>query len=374
MMQSNPRYRSPDDLNRRDREHYEVAKSLDGPFAPARFVSRYRDMYPSRKSGSIIPSDYCFNRDNKGNVGFPRFLLWDGGSEYLFVDQDGMGWPHAIAAVGKAAIPPPKSRERKKSAPAHRERHGHTGSSSGIRRFRPGPDASLILNPDVAQAAITGFNTDEFVQSQEESAFRALGDSFRSGEIFQQLRALNFAYRTRASLADIGIIATAIENSWKRWCDLLLDLPDLAEEVVPVEVTRELLALFLFQETNSKPRSLATKALHFAAPRTYIPVDTYAADKLGAELQAGGWSHTDGLDTVGMTAWYTDYLEVVHQIGALNGDLITDLLQTDAETSAFPKYARARGLPKLIDKILWWCGKEAREGRDARLFEETPHA
>ena len=359
MLQPNPRYRSPDDLNKRDREHYEVAKRLGGPITPARFMSRYRDMYPSRNIGSISPSDYCFNRDNKGNVGFPRCLLWDGGRDYLFVGLDGTGWNHAVSALDGAATPKPRSRERGKAKPGSRE--------SG--RFLPRSGSSLILDPQVARAAIAAFNNDLFVQSQEESAFFALGDGFRSGEVSQQLRALNYAYRTRTSIRDICVIGRAIENSWERWRDLLSDLPNLAQEIAPIEETGELLAFFLSQGTNRKPRSLATKALHFAAPRSYIPVDTYAANMLGAALEAGSWMHTNGLDTNAMASWYTDYLRVIHQIGARNQNLITELLQIDAETNHDPKYAQTRGLPKLIDKILWWCGREkTREGRNVMVF------
>lgn len=347
MLQPNSRYKTPDDLNNCDREHYEVAKSLVGSFTPARFVSRYRDMYSSRKRGSIIPSDYCFNRDNKGNVRHPRFLLWDGGREYLFVGLDGKSWNHAISDVEKAATPQRKTR----------------------RRFLPTPHASLILKPAVAISAITAFNADADVQPQESRAFGALGSNFQRGKVLEQLRELIVAYSTRTSHADSAIIATAIENSWEKWCYLLSDLPDLAKEVVPDEVTYELLAFFLDQDTEKKPRSLATKALHFAAPLSYIPADSVATNKLGKELKAGRWWHTHGLGLDGMAAWYTDYMEVIRQIGAVNQDLILLLLQIDSKTSNVPKYARALGLPKLIDKILWWLGKEAKQGRDKKLFQ-----
>lgn len=86
--QPNPKYRSADDLNERDRQHYQVSASIAGWFDKARFVDRYRGMFPDRNQGSIIPSDYCFNRENKGNQGYPRFLEWDGDKKYRFV---GMG-------------------------------------------------------------------------------------------------------------------------------------------------------------------------------------------------------------------------------------------------------------------------------------------
>jgi hypothetical protein len=87
--QSNSRYRSFDDLNPRDREHFEVARSLSSNFTAAEFKERYADIYPARAAGSIIPSDYAFNRENKGNHLYPRFLEWHGGHRYSFVGLDG---------------------------------------------------------------------------------------------------------------------------------------------------------------------------------------------------------------------------------------------------------------------------------------------
>ena len=84
----NTNFRSPDDLNPRDREHFEVAKSLPGTFNSAQFRQQYLTLYPRRRPGSIIPSDYCFNKENKGNQGYPRFLLWKGGHDYAFVGLD----------------------------------------------------------------------------------------------------------------------------------------------------------------------------------------------------------------------------------------------------------------------------------------------
>jgi hypothetical protein len=89
--QSNPQDRTPDDLNRRDREHYEVARQFSAWFTSSEFQRRYRAIYPDRSPGSIIPSDYCFNRENKGNKKYPRFLLWDNGQRYQFVGLDGKG-------------------------------------------------------------------------------------------------------------------------------------------------------------------------------------------------------------------------------------------------------------------------------------------
>ncbi len=85
----NARYLTLEDLAPLGREHYEVARAIEGFFIRAEFVSRYRKMYPARKAGSILPSDYCFNRDNKGNQRHPRFLWWDGHQSYVFVGLKG---------------------------------------------------------------------------------------------------------------------------------------------------------------------------------------------------------------------------------------------------------------------------------------------
>ena len=87
--QPNSRFRSPADLNRRDREHFEVARSLGPNFTRAEFLNQYAKLYPKRTCGSIIPSDYCFNRENKGNRLHPRFLIWHSGSTYSFVGLRG---------------------------------------------------------------------------------------------------------------------------------------------------------------------------------------------------------------------------------------------------------------------------------------------
>ncbi|MCH9053332.1 MAG: hypothetical protein IIA72_20115 [Proteobacteria bacterium] len=81
--------RLPDELGPLSREHYEVARTFEGFFDRAAFLARYREHYSQRGSGSIIPSDYCFNRDNKGNPFHPRFLWWDGQHSYVFVGLHG---------------------------------------------------------------------------------------------------------------------------------------------------------------------------------------------------------------------------------------------------------------------------------------------
>ena len=80
---------SADKLSALQREHYQVAKEIEGFFDRASFCELYHRLYPERKEGSIIPSDYCFNRENKGNARHPRFLWWDGDRNYIFAGLNG---------------------------------------------------------------------------------------------------------------------------------------------------------------------------------------------------------------------------------------------------------------------------------------------
>lgn len=89
--QPNSRIRTRNDLNVRDGEHYDVARSLGGSFTRSSFVDRYRAKFPTRNPGSILPSDYCFNQENKGNGLYPRFLLAEGRERFSFAGLDGRG-------------------------------------------------------------------------------------------------------------------------------------------------------------------------------------------------------------------------------------------------------------------------------------------
>lgn len=239
---------------------------------------------------------------------------------------------------------------------------------SGIRRFQPQFSRSLTLNRAAAEAAIRAYNSDRSVARDEEKAYRQLGHGFQKGKVFDQIRALNAAYKTRASISDLGVIASAIEEDWGNFARTIEEQAELPDSLPSQASTYHLLRYFLAQKTSRKPRSLATKALHFAAPATFIPVDTYAADKLGDELNAGRWFDTDGQGANAFSSWYTDYLRVIRDVGEANSDLVRLLLEVDRETGATPYFERVRGLPKLIDKVLWWLGKEERDGKTVRLF------
>jgi hypothetical protein len=356
MKQPNPRFRRPEDLPRLHREHYEVAKLLGGPFEASQFKSQYRQLFPDRTPGSILPSDYCFNRENRGNSLHPRFLLWNGGFSYRFVDLDGPSGPNSV----------PPSKPGDVSIPLAVPRPGFRRAE---KRFLVPPSASLSLNAEEVRAAIHGFNVHDVVQRQEEAAYRALGSGFARGRVAEQLRILSRAYSTRTHGSDILIIADAIERDWDRWVALLAAAPNLAHQVAPVRLTRELLVYFLDQGTQRRPRSLATKALHFAAPQSYAPVDAYAVNTLGKELnlRSGAYTATEGLDSADMARWYTGYLEVIHLIGRKNQRLLDELMILDSQEGVARHFKRVCGLPKIIDKILWWRGRPS-AGLPTKLF------
>jgi hypothetical protein len=59
----------------RGKEHYEIARSFNGrEFSRSEFRLRYRQTYPARPPGSIIPSDYCVDLHPRGAESLPKFL------------------------------------------------------------------------------------------------------------------------------------------------------------------------------------------------------------------------------------------------------------------------------------------------------------
>lgn len=341
--QPNPKHRTAVDLNARDREHLEVAASFAGWFKTHQFVQRYRLMYPDRTVASIMPSDYCFGRDNKGNRLYPRFLEWDHSSLYRFV---GMG--------DVSSDTPPTTDSALSPLP---EARGFLSIQRSEVRFRPAPGISLQLHRATATEAIRAYNANAPVQAQEQGALAALSAGFTRGRVEGQLRILNHMYRTRSVGSDLEVIASRIENAYERWQARLQSSVPLVDGVTARDCVQELLGFFLDAETERTPRSLATKALHFAAPQSFVPVDSYAANLLGKELAAGSWRDTTGLESGPMSVWYHDYLSVVHDIGANNHELVLELLRVDAESYRDPSHAAVRGWPKILDKILWWTGR-----------------
>ena len=82
------------------------------------------------------------------------------------------------------------------------------------------------------------------------------------------------------------------------------------------------------------------------------------------------WSGlTSSLDPEKMAIWYVDYLTAIHRVGEANPDLLFELLELDRATADGPDHERVRGLPKIVDKIIWWIGREEKvRGVRHRLF------
>lgn len=343
--QPNPLYRTPSDLPSVHREHYEVAKQLNGIFGALEFREQYQCMFPGRPPGSILPSDYCFGRDNEGNLRHPRFLLWNGSVGYVFVGLDGRYDRHA-------QIEPTSTR-----------------SNFGIRGF--GRSRPFHLDPAVAEEAVRRFNADDKVMGQEMRVLEALPDGLLRSQLRQQLRAIARAYSTRTSNHDIDVIANAIKRGWDEWEALISKLADLEHQVPDASTIRGLIGYFLSQKTEKKPRSFATKVLHFARPRAFVSVDGFAANLLSNEIGSPCWSTTANLGTDEMANWYEAYLETLHAIGEDNRDLIAELIELDASEATDPRFDRLRGLPKMVDKVLWWCGRERKQKRLVQAFQAS---
>jgi len=163
-------------------------------------------------------------------------------------------------------------------------------------------------------------------------------------------------------------IAAAIESDWSTWTSTLASCSELSEETPDPSGVQVLMAYFLASETRRRPRSLATKALHFARPGSFIPVDTYTGNLLGQELDAGSWEQTQGMGAQPFAAWYLSFLRVVHEIGDDNSDILPELFELDRATFTTSGAERTRGLPKLLDKIMWWVGLERKRGNQIALF------
>ena len=264
------------------------------------------------------------------------------------------------AAARKRPIPkqPPRLKPRRRGGSS-------LGRTPGFRASKPAPH---ILDPKIAEKAIRDYNTDSKVVSQEEMAFRNLGQGLRRSLIESQLRTLNAAYSTRCSLDDLAIIAAVLRSKWSKWQGRLSEVTPLDKAVPDKDSLTGLLTFFLDQPTARTPRSLATKVLHFARPQSFIATDTYAADKIGDELLAGSWADTERLGAHEMALWYRDYLALIREVGRQNNILIAKLRHLDDQTAPQAWNRNLRGLPKLIDKILWWAGREERRGNPVRIF------
>lgn len=73
------------DLTEVQREHYEIAQWFDDAFEVNEFQARYREQYPNRPKGSILPSDFAYNNDQVAKNEFPSFLERVNRATYRFV-------------------------------------------------------------------------------------------------------------------------------------------------------------------------------------------------------------------------------------------------------------------------------------------------
>lgn len=318
-------------------------------------------MFPKRSLGSMLPSDYCFNRDNKGNRRHPRFLIWDGGRRYVFVGLDWDGdIPEVFAGAPRPGVGAGRLRRSRRSQSAPRRK---------TRRARP-----YLLDPQVCRHALASYNSDPAALRDEAIVYRKLAHGFQSGRILAGLSALRNGYvratpRPRAE-HDLAVIARAVEAEWLTFSELTGAAPDLRDRVCNIDVLERLFRLFLDHDYIWRHRSLATKALHFAAPQAFAPADRNVCNVLALGGVFRPWDTTDGLDARGMACWYRDYLEVLRDIGEDNPALIDELLEMDraADDAEPPFFRRVRGLPKILDKIFWWAGSVQRHGRVLDVF------
>lgn len=309
-----------------------------------------------------MPSDYGVNWRNKGNAGYPRFLERLERGRFRFVGLQRISVRDAVERLSGAGEPPPQKPHRR-TGPRYA-----SPRTSGSRLFVPSPDVSLRLNVDVAARAIRAYNSDRRVLAQELQVLPRFSDGFARGRVLAQIRALNSAYSTRASGPDLEAIASAIEAKWPAWQAALAESPTLGTRAPSRDAVITLLGFFLGQKTRKQPRSLATKALHFAAPQRYAAADTLAVDFLGAELVAPGWKITDGMDCAAFAEWYLSYLQVLSKIGADNADVVRRLVEVDRATASDRMWERWRGFPKILDKVLWWTGREMDRGNCMSVF------
>ncbi len=359
--QRNPKFKGPDDLNERDREHYEVARALAGWFDKARFVDRYRALYPRQNLGSIIPSDYCFNRDNKGNQRYPRFLEWDHGRRYRFVGLRPGASTDSLSDRSQPSTPPVPTVSAPLPARVPVRRGTTAFAARDVPRLRT-PDrhrCRRVCRPRVQQRR----------HRASAGAQSLLGPGCRlqtwtsAGAARRAERGLQHAlhqygprHDRRQDRARVRHVATVVERLVPPG-----GRPRGRGRSIPDRLLPE-------AGHAAQARSLAAKALHFGAPATFIPVDTFAADLLHHQLGTPSWSTTSSLDHRGMAAWYSGYLTVIHRLGAVNTDLLRHLLSIDELTARGPDHARVRGLPKLVDKVFWWVGREQNRGSAPQLF------
>jgi hypothetical protein len=77
----------------RETEHYDIACRLGNrAFTRSEFKNLYRQVYPERKLGSMLPADYCVigpghPRHAKGTEDYPKVLRWIGRGCYQLIED-----------------------------------------------------------------------------------------------------------------------------------------------------------------------------------------------------------------------------------------------------------------------------------------------
>jgi hypothetical protein len=80
-------------MTEREAEHLAVARRF-GPgrvFSRDEFQNLYRQVYPGRPLGSMIPSDFCENLHAKGTENNRRFLRWLRRGKYELIAEKKRG-------------------------------------------------------------------------------------------------------------------------------------------------------------------------------------------------------------------------------------------------------------------------------------------
>lgn len=78
-------------MTEREREHYEIATRFGiREFTLSEFKNLYRQEYPKRPLGSMLPADYCVigpgrPRHSIGTEEYPKFLRKLGRARYQFI-------------------------------------------------------------------------------------------------------------------------------------------------------------------------------------------------------------------------------------------------------------------------------------------------
>ncbi|MDB6176590.1 hypothetical protein PAF17_03620 [Paracoccus sp. Z330] len=80
------RFRYLADLTPVQLAHYDVALSFGREFSRSEYFSRYKQIYPDLNAeGTILPTDFCWNNEQKAKCDFPSFMEIVDRGVYRFV-------------------------------------------------------------------------------------------------------------------------------------------------------------------------------------------------------------------------------------------------------------------------------------------------